>query len=84
MNTKGEITMLFKITKASYYTNEWSFNERLKDENKPCKNAVLNDAKEWVVVIDTLEDLLAIRNEVSEELVIGLNDTITVYDDFME
>lgn len=76
--------MLFKITKASYYTNEWSFNERLKDENKPCTNAVLNDAKEWVVEIDTLEDLLAIRNEVSEELVIGLNDTITVYDDFME
>lgn len=84
MNTKGEITMLFKITKASYYTNEWSFNERLKDANKPCKNAVLNDAKEWVVEINTLEDLLAIRNEVSEELVIGLNDTITVYDDFME
>lgn len=84
MNTKGEITMLFKITKASYYTNEWSFNERLKDVNKPCKNAVLNDAKEWVVEINTLEDLLAIRNEVSEELVIGLNDTITVYDDFME
>lgn len=76
--------MLFKITKASYYTNEWSFNERLKDENKPCKNAVFNNAKEWVVEIDTLEDLLAIRNEVSEELVIGLNDTITVYDDFME
>ena len=76
--------MLFKITKASYYTNEWSFNERLKDENKPCKNAVLNDTKEWVIEIDTLEDLLAICNEVSEELVIGLNNTITVYDDFME
>lgn len=84
-NKKGEITMLFKITKASYFTNEWSFNERFKEENKPCNKAVFDaKTKEWVVEINTLEDLLDIRNEVNEELVIGLNDRITVYDDFIE
>ena len=80
--------MLFKITKASYFTNEWSFSERFKEENKPCKDAVLNTynngEKEWTVEINTLEDLLAIRKEVNEELVIGLNDTITVYNGFIE
>ena len=80
--------MLFKITKASYFTNEWSFSERFKEENKPCKDAVLktykNGEKEWIVEINTLEDLLAIRKEVNEELVIGLNDTITIYNDFIE
>lgn len=80
--------MLFKITKASYFTNEWSFSERFKEENKPCKDAVLktynNSEKEWTVEINTLEDLLAIRKEVNEELVIGLNDTITIYNDFIE
>ena len=57
-NKKGEITMLFKITKASYFTNEWSFGERFKEENKPCKNAILktyeNGVKEWTVEINTL------------------------------
>ena len=80
--------MLFKITKASYFTNEWTFKERFKEENKPCKNAVLktygNGVEEWTVEINTLEDLLALRKEVNEELVIGLNDTITIYDDFIE
>lgn len=77
--------MLFKITKASYYTNEWSFNERFKEENKPSDKAVFDaETKEWVVEINTLEDLLSLRNEVNEELVIGLNDRITVYDDFIE
>ena len=80
--------MVFKITKASYFTNEWSFSERFKEENKPCKDAVLktynNSEKEWTVEINTLEDLLAIRKEVNEELVIGLNDTITIYNDFIE
>ena len=34
--------------------------------------------------INTLEDLLALRDEVHEELVIGQNDWITIYDDFIE
>ena len=80
--------MLFKITKSSYFTKEWAFGERFKEENKPCKNAILktyeNGVKEWTVEINTLEDLLYLRKEVNEELVIGLNDTITVYDDFIE
>lgn len=77
--------MLFKITKTSYYTNEWSFNERFKEENKPCDKAIFDAmAKEWVVEIKTLEDLLSIRKEVNEELIIGLNNRITIYDDFIE
>lgn len=80
--------MLFKIVKASYFTNEWAFAERFKEENKPCKNAVLdaygNGVKGWTVEINTLKDLLDLRKEINEELVIGLNDTITIYDDFIE
>ena len=80
--------MLFKITKASYFTTEWSFGERFKEKNKPCKNAVLkiydNGEKEWTVKINTLEELLALRNEVNEELIFGLNDRITIYNDFIE
>ena len=80
--------MLFKIIKASYFTNEWAFEERFKDENKPCKNAFRkvyeNNRQEWVVEITSLEALLAIRNEVTKELVIGLSDTTTVYADFIE
>lgn len=80
--------MVFKITKASYFTNEWAFSERFKEENKPCKNAFIkvyeNNTKEWVVELNTLEELIALRDEVNEELVIGLNNTITVYNDFIE
>ena len=80
--------MLFKIIKASYFTNEWAFNERFKEENKPCKNAFLkayaNNEMEWVVEINTLEDLLSLRKEVNEELIFGLNDRITIYNDFIE
>lgn len=80
--------MKFRIVKASCFTNEWSFDERFNEENKPCKNAVLevhkSGDKNWTVRINSLEDLLALRKEVHEELVIGLNDTITIYDDFIE
>lgn len=80
--------MLFKIVKASYFINEWSFNERFKEENKPCKNAFIkvypNGVKEWVVKIDTLEELMALRKEVNEEIIFGLNDRITIYNDFIE
>lgn len=81
--------MLFKITKASYFTNEWAFDERFKEENKPCKNAFIKvysnkNEREWVVEINTLEELLALRNEVNEELIFGLNDRITIYNDFIE
>lgn len=78
----------FTITKASYYTNQWAFSERFEEKNKPCKNAFIekyaNGSKEWVVEFNDIEDLLALRDEVNEELVIGLNDQITIYDDFIE
>lgn len=80
--------MKFKIEKASYYTTEWNFNERFNEESKPCKNAVLEKdeagVKAWVVEIDTMEDLLALRKEVNEELIIGLNGVITIYNDLIE
>lgn len=76
--------MLFKIAKAS----RLDFNE----DRKPCKNAFVHTydnapfgiKKVWMVEINTLEDLIALRDEVGEELVIGQNDWITIYDDFIE
>lgn len=72
--------MLFKITKAS----KPGFHEDIK----PCKSAFIHTyetgEKVWMVELNTLADLMALRDEISEELVIGLNDWITVYDDFIE
>lgn len=80
--------MKFRIIKASSFATEWSWKERFEEKNKPCKNAVLevgeSGDKNWTVEIGTLGDLLAIQKEVNEELVIGLNDMITIYDDFIE
>ena len=76
--------MLFKMIKAS----KPDFHE----DNKPCEKAFIHTydngafgiSKVWMVEINTLEDLLALRDEVHEELVIGQNDWITIYDDFIE
>lgn len=72
--------MLFKITKAS--------SPGFHEDNKPCKNAFAHTyetgEKVWVIEINTVEELTALRDEVNEELVIGLNNWITVYDDFIE
>lgn len=72
--------MLFKITKAS----KPGFHEG----DKPCKKAsvLLHDTgeKEWIVEINTLTDLLDLQKELSEELILGFNDRITIYDDFIE
>ena len=80
--------MKFRIEKASYYTTEWEFNKRFNKESKPCRNTVLEKddygIKSWTVEIDSLEDLMALRKEVNEELIIGLNGVITIYDDFIE
>lgn len=80
--------MKFRIEKASYYTTEWDFNKRFNKESKPCRNAVLEKddygIKSWTVEIDSLEDLMILRKEVNEELIIGLNGAITIYDDFIE
>ena len=45
-----------------------------------------SDTTSGIKLLDfnTLEDLLALRDEVHEELVIGQNDWITIYDDFIE
>lgn len=72
--------MLFKITKAS----KPGFNENAK----PCKKAVIlayeNGEKEWVVEINNLGELISLQEEVGEELILGFNDRITIYDDFIE
>lgn len=80
--------MKFRIEKASYYTTEWEFNKRFNNDSKPCKNAVLekdeHGIKAWTVEINSLEELLELRKEVNEELIIGLNGVITIYNDFIE
>lgn len=72
--------MLFKITKAS----KPGFNENAK----PCKKAVIlayeTGEKEWVVEINNLGELISLQEEVGEELILGFNDRITIYDDFIE
>lgn len=80
--------MKFRIEKASYYTTEWEFNKRFNKDRKPCKNAVLKKdeygIKAWWIEINSLEELLELRKEVNEELIIGLNGVITIYNDFIE
>ena len=73
--------MKFRIAKASEYCV-------FKEDSKPCEKAFIHEyptgEKVWMVEINTLEELMALRQEVNEELIIGLNNWITVYDDFVE
>jgi hypothetical protein len=39
--------------------------------------------RKWFIEIDTLEDLMALRERVGDDLVLG-GDSITIYDDYME
>lgn len=72
--------MLFKITKAS--------KPGFREDAKPCKKAAIiayeTGEKEWVVEINNLGELISLQEEVGEELILGFNDRITIYDDFIE
>lgn len=77
--------MLFRIMKAS---NPIDANGSTEESHRPCKNAFLHQyptgEKVWMIRINTLEELIALRDEVQDELIIGLNDWITVYDACVE
>ena len=58
-------------------------------EKKPCDNAYLAEINEWgykthKVKIESLEDLIALRDKVNEDIIIRLDDSIEIYDDYRE
>lgn len=58
-------------------------------EKKPCDNAYLAGKDEWnydiyKVKIESLEDLIALRDEVNEDIIILLDGSIEIYDDYRE
>jgi hypothetical protein len=66
-----------------YRTSDWGRTE------KPCDSAYLagkdqcnNDI--YKVKIESLEDLIALRDEVNEYIIIRLDDSIEIYDDYRE
>ena len=69
--------MKFRIERTSYFDNQ-----------KPCEQAY-QDGKDkygydiWVVDINTLEDLLSLKESVGEELIVG-DGYIEIYDDYRE
>lgn len=48
----------------------------------PCDGAFL-EGNEWVIEINTLEELLALQNKVGNDLIVN-NKQIWIYDDYME
>lgn len=56
---------------------------------KPCDSAYLAGKDEWnydiyKVKIESLEDLIALRDEVNEDIIIRLDGSIEIYDDYRE
>lgn len=50
----------------------------------PCENAVKSEDGEWVIDLTSLEELLALRDHLDEDLVLYLGNKITIYDDYLE
>lgn len=66
-----------------YRTSDWDRTE------KPCDRAYLAGKDEWdcdiyKVKIESLEDLIALRDEVNVSIIIRLNNSIEIYDDYRE
>lgn len=66
-----------------YRTSDWDRTE------KPCDSAYLADKDQWnndvyKVKIESLEDLIALRDEVDKSIIIRLDDSIEIYDDYRE
>jgi hypothetical protein len=67
-----------------YRTSDWGRTE------KPCDSAYLAGKDRWdncdvyKVKIESLEDLIALRDEVNEYIIIRLDDSIEIYDDYRE
>ena len=74
--------MLFRV----YRTSCWGGSEA-----KPCENAIFNkEEEEWVVEINSLEELLELIEEQDEDIIIKTKrsgysfQTIEIYDDYRE
>lgn len=71
--------MLFEIDRASH-------DSRALRELKPYDQAFRKDGdnQKWWVEVKSLEDLLALRDAIGEELILGDCNTITIYDTNIE
>lgn len=64
-------------------TSDWDRTE------KPCDSAYLAGKDQWdkpvyKIKIDTLEDLIALIKEVDENLILNVDTSIEIYDDWRE
>lgn len=70
--------MKFIVTRTSQWDNE-----------KPCENAKLDNEvnlwgdKQWYIEINTIEELMAFKQEVGFAIIIG-NNSIEIYDGYRE
>lgn len=77
--------MIFNI----YRTNNFVFSEK----RPPCDKAFIKE-KDWFVELNTLEDLLNLKEEIGEDVIIsdypfrcnniGVEHSIEIYDDYRE
>lgn len=72
--------MEFKIERTSDFTNR----------KQPCQNAYLTDEKDdlgcniYKIKIESLEDFIALMNEVHETILLKEDMSIEIYDDWRE
>ena len=60
--------------------------KRASEQEPPCTGAVKED-EDWFVDIETIEELMALREQLNTDLVLGKWDSgprIVIYDDYME
>jgi regulation of enolase protein 1 (concanavalin A-like superfamily) len=70
--------MNFKIKRASYYGY-------YKEEPQPIPQAVKSeDGVTWEVEIGTVEELMAMIDQCGIQFIIGKENSIIIYDDYME
>jgi hypothetical protein len=66
--------MKFRISRTS---------EGRGQQPKPCKNATLEGDK-WYIELNTLDELVALAKEVDEEIIIGKDNDLEIYNDYRE
>lgn len=73
--------MLFRVYRTSCFGGS---------EGKPCENAIFNREEDWVVEINSLEELLKLIEEQDEDIIIKTKrsgypfQSIEIYDDYRE
>lgn len=55
----------------------------LETEVRECLNGYRQEINTWFVDINTLEDLMALKEEVGHDLIVGIKE-IVIYDDYVE